>query len=533
MTAVSRSWGRKAAATAAVFALGAFGMVAGASAANAAEIDGDALGSITVHKYANPATGSMNPDGTGTLPTTGAIADVVFEYCLISGIDLTDGTNTDWDALNAITDAQKLAAAAQGVSTLGSYALTGCTEMPATDATGTSTTGDIPVGAYFVREVDAPSNVVEPAAPFIVTVPTPVATGSGWVYDVNVYPKNTVATGPVKNIVDQEQNGAALGSVIDYQVTQLIPELAAGQSYDKLVFSDTLDTKLTPVTDLSTVTVTDATADVSFVNGVDFIPVWNGQKLTVTFTASGLAKLEAGNYVVVGFQATANAIGAIDNQAFVNLNDWTLTPGQTNGPDGSPTNVVQTRWGSLVLEKIDARMPDEDLSGAEFTVWMGTTDVDGECVADNGTTGFTQVTEQNSTDPYVVVSDIDGKIVIPGLWVGDTELIVNEDGSVENVTVDGHDFDQRCYLLQELKAPAGYVLPTGNAALTPVMVETGVNGTVSSPYAQIPNEKQTVPELPLTGANGQLALTVGGIALLGAAIGGVLMTRRRSAKTDA
>ncbi|WP_285726824.1 SpaH/EbpB family LPXTG-anchored major pilin [Psychromicrobium xiongbiense] len=348
---------------------------------------------------------------------------------------------------------------------------------------------------------------------------------------------NTVAIGPVKNMVNQPTNGAALGSVIDYQVTQLIPALATGQTYQKFMVNDTLDAKLTPVTALPTITVNDATnTTVTFTSGTDFTPVWNGQKLTVTFTAAGLAKLVAGHNVVVGFKATANAIGAINNQAFVNLNDYTLTPGQSNTPDGSPTNTVQTRWGGVTLKKVDARMPNENLSGAQFTAWMGTTDQSGACVASNGTTGFTQVTAPGTSNPYIVTSDINGSIVIPGLWVGDTQLQVNPDGSVQNVTVAGHDFQQRCYLLQELVAPAGYVLPTGNAALTPLMVKTGANGSVTSPYAQIPNTQQSVPQLPLTGGDGLVLLTTAGIGLMILAAGGSLVVaarRRRREEVDA
>jgi fimbrial isopeptide formation D2 family protein/LPXTG-motif cell wall-anchored protein len=527
MTALTRTRVRRATALTAALSLGALGVLTAGVAAQAAEIDPDQLGSITIHKFANPGNGAANPDGTGTQPNTDPIADVVFEYCLITGIDLFDGTNTGWDAINAITPAEKNAA--QTGATLAGYDLTGC-QTVTTGVDGTVTTPDLATGPYFVREIDAPSNVVAPALPFIVTVPTP-AVNEGvagdpldgeWVYDVHVYPKNTIAEGPRKNIVDQEENGAALGAAIDYQVTTKVPALAEGQTYDKFVLTDTLDAKLTPNADLSTVSVS-VFGGATFVQGADYTPVWAGQTLTVTFTPSGLAKLAADQNVVVAFEAAANAVGDIVNIAYVNINDFELTPGTPNGPGGSPTNVVSTRWGNLTAIKVNASDETDGLAGAQFEIYMGLTEGAG-CVADIDTLDV--VTEPGTTTPLVVTSAADGTVVFPGLWVGDTELEIAADGTVTDVNTPGHDYSERCYVLKEIAAPAGFVLPTGAAALTEVIVAAGDNGTV--PLIAIDNTQQGVPTLPFTGADGQLALTIAGIALAAIAVGGVLITRRRA-----
>jgi LPXTG-motif cell wall-anchored protein len=62
------------------------------------------------------------------------------------------------------------------------------------------------------------------------------------------------------------------------------------------------------------------------------------------------------------------------------------------------------------------------------------------------------------------------------------------------------------------------------------MVKTGDNGTV--PLVKIDNTQQGVPQLPFTGSNVQIALTIGGIALLAIAFGGVLIIRRRFANRE-
>jgi fimbrial isopeptide formation D2 family protein/LPXTG-motif cell wall-anchored protein len=526
MTALTHTRGRRAAALTAALSLGALSVLATGAAANAAAIDPDETGSITIHKYANPGNGAANPDGTGTQPNTDPIAGVVFEYCLVNGIDLFDGGNAGWDALNAITPAQKIAA--QTGSSLAGFDLTGC-QTVTTGADGTVTTSTLDTGAYFVREIDAPDNVVAPATPFLVTIPTP-AVNQGvagapldgeWVYDVHVYPKNTVAEGPRKNIVGQEENGAALGAPIDYQVTTKIPALGEGEVYETFSLTDTLDTALTPNTALDTVSVAVA-GGAAFVQGTDYSAVWSGQTLTVTFTAAGLAKLQAGQNIVVSFEAAANTVGEISNVAYVNLNGLTLTPGTPNGPGGSPTNQMTTRWGNLVVDKVNASDANDGLAGAEFEIYRGETDEAG-CIADID--ALPAVTVPGTTTPLVVTSGADGSVVFPGLWVGDTELEVAADGTVTDVNQPGHDVTQRCYVLKEITAPTGFVLPVGAAALTEVIVAAGDNGTAA--LLDITNTQQGVPTLPFTGADGQLALTIGGIALLAIALGGVLMVRRR------
>jgi fimbrial isopeptide formation D2 family protein/LPXTG-motif cell wall-anchored protein len=531
MSAITRNRGRAALAVATALSLGVLGALASGAAANASTINTSSQGQIIVHKFTNPGNGTMNPDGTGTAPTTAPIAGVVFQYCTISGINLLDGTNTGWNQINAITPAQKQASAGAGVTTLGAYTLTGCTSLPATDATGTAASvATLPLGAYFVREISAPSNVVAPAAPFIVTLPTPqnnTTLNGNWVYNVNVYPKNTTAQGPAKNVVNQTTDGVALGAPIEYQVTQLIPALATGQTYTKFIMTDTLDAKLTPVT---TYPVTVKAGATTFVSGTDYNAVWSGQTLTVTFTTAGLAKLQAGQNVVFDFQAKANAAGTITNQAFANLNDFTLTPGTPNGPNGSPSTTITSRWGDLTVQKVNAANTSDGLAGAQFQVYMGTTDQQASCTA--SITGLTQVTTPGTSNPYVVTSGANGTVTIPGLWVGDTQMTTAADGTVSNTTVAGHDLTQRCYVLQEIVAPTGYVLPTGAAALTPVIVKAGANGT--TPIATIANTQQGVPSLPFTGSSVQLAMTIGGIALVVIALGGLLLiSRRRARKNEA
>ena len=91
-------------------------------------------------------------------------------------------------------------------------------EVPAvhliTDAQGTAVSGDLPLGLYFIRQI----NTVEgfaPCTPFLVTVP--VESGEGYVYDVNASPKTEVAkltNITIKKTWNTDASSGATASVI-------------------------------------------------------------------------------------------------------------------------------------------------------------------------------------------------------------------------------------------------------------------------------------------------------------------------------
>lgn len=59
-----------------------------------------------------------------------------------------------------------------------------------TDEAGTAVLSNLPLGLYFIRQVD-PAEGFAPCTPFLVTVP--VVTDDGYIYDVNATPKTEVA----------------------------------------------------------------------------------------------------------------------------------------------------------------------------------------------------------------------------------------------------------------------------------------------------------------------------------------------------
>lgn len=481
--------------------------VLAATAAQAApqdygNIDGTRTGSLTVHKYLHQANGAVGDPSAapGAGEFANPVAGVVFTaYPLLKNgqpVDLTVPAN--WTGLDALTPGAACTAPA-------GYTLGAGVALAATSAQGASTIS-LGLGAYEVCETSAPANIVDRAAPFIVTVPLPYQ--NGWVYDVHAYPKN--GAGEItKTIAPQENLG--LGSLITFPVTVPVP-VSAG-TWTGFAIRDTLDARLTPTGVANTkVTVDGATLDPTY-----YTVTATGQQVTMNFTAAGLAWLnvgpnaQAGKKIVVEFVGTITSVGSgtITNTAEL----WPNNPGfDPNVRPPLPSNEVKTHWGSLeVIKRASGTTGNTGLlAGATFQVYEAADPYAADCTAATRGDGPIDVNGQTS-----FTSAANGIVSVPGLFVSD---------SVNPVI----DSPQRCYVLVETAAPAGYVLPANPN--TGVTVKTGATTTADN--ANIVNSQPGVPQLPLTGANGQVILITAGIAAATIAVGLMLMKRRRESKVS-
>jgi fimbrial isopeptide formation D2 family protein/LPXTG-motif cell wall-anchored protein len=336
-----------------------------------------------------------------------------------------------------------------------------------TDANG-EITKNLPHGLYLVTETDAPANVVSKAAPFLVTLPLPQTNGK-WLYDVHVYPKNQLQDAPTKTVSDP--TGVVLGSKVDWTITAKVPAMNKEDSLSSFVVTDTLDTRLgDPVVSIPGMTIgTDYTVDVV------------GQKVTITFLKP--ASLNVGD-VKIKLTTTVKSLGngQIKNQATQFVNN----PGQDRGTD---TNTPQTNWGDLQITKVATGDTSKTLAGAEFEVYASEAD------ANAGT---------NPVGTITTGTDGTGHIT---LWVGNDSVLAKN------------------YWVKETKAPAGYIL---SDAVTKVNVQAG---TTASTTITLKNTQQDHPNLPLTGADGQmLAIMVGSALVLLAAGAALVVNRRRKAQ---
>lgn len=507
---MTRSLAQRAAAAAGAFALAVAGVLVASAPASAAlpgNIDDarDGSSSITVHKHAQPSPAGDAGDGSeivGGLPDP--LEGVEFSLYQLSGVDLS--TEAGWDAAAAISAAIDGGAQpvpngdpATAVSIGGVSYPVSAAGTQETDAGGATTFGDLDFGVYLVVEGadNGDNNITTKASPFVVSVP--FATGENtWLYDVHAYPKNSVTA--ISKSVTPPAPGSAEDlnrDLVRWNVALDVPVLAPGGTFTTFNLVDTIaPAELTFVAtppagvDGNSFTVTDAAGDPLTVPDGTF--TWSpeppsGNALTLSATPAGLTWLAAnaqGGTVsasILTRLVTPIGDGEVTNNVVGNVNDGTV---ETDAP--APV-------GELEIFKYANTAPgmQTGLAGAQFTLHTGTPADDTNRVVLNG------VDEWGPTDA-------DGYVKISGLAPG-------------------------TYYLVETVPPTGYVLDATPREVTIVAGQTvrpgaGVGGTN---YTEVENTQVPPWLLPLTGADGTLWFTVGGIALLAVAAGAAIVVARR------
>ena len=496
--------------------------VMAAESPNYGNIKAEASGSLTIHKH---LTGDSFPIGTvdgGSVANSAKgvpVSGVQFTAYPISGVSLKDPAG--WDKVGALSVPGAIPDSACADPTkpvLDGYTFEAGVTSPDTDNNGVATISGMPVQAYLVCETKAPGDIVQKAKPFVVTIPHPnTAQGADgqWIYDVNVYPKNTVVLAPTKSItVEETKHGVQAGEQVTFPITAKIPSIAATDNFTHFIIDDPLDANMENGKVVSVK-----------IDGVDvptsYYTATEGQTVTVGFNSAGLAHLKTkpNSTIEVVFAATVKSVpadGNIRNTAKLYVdakpsNTPPDTPPTTPNDippgtpdDGTPTNEVVSSWGDVKVLKQD-KDNAKALEGAVFQVYNAADPYAADCpIAVGGATEFT--------------SDATGVVSIAGLFV-DSKV------GAAGVTGVTPDHTQRCYVLVETKAPAGYVLTTNNSP--PVAVKAGLTADKD---VTIDNTKQDVPQLPLTGAAGRVLLMMLGAALILGAVGFALSSRKKRAQ---
>ncbi|RLP08513.1 SpaH/EbpB family LPXTG-anchored major pilin [Propionibacterium australiense] len=498
---------RRLAAMCGVVALSLSGLIGGAGVASAdpnyGNINQDATGSIIIHKHLNGDGTAANPDGTGSV-SGDPVGNVTFAAYPITSLDLSK--SADWDTLSTL-EVPDSACANPTSPTLAGQELGASAGSGTTNGSGEATIGNLPVKAYLVCETSAPGNIVQKAKPFVVTIPYPY--DGSWLYDVNVYPKNTEVSID-KTIETQTQYG--LGSTVSFPVTTTVPALDDAANFQYFQIKDEMDSRFSNPA-VSQVTL----GGTPLVLNTDYTVTTSGNTITVKFTSTGLTRLKsaAGQEVRATFQGTVTSVGdgAIKNTAQL-ITDTQYgavpptPPEDPTPPDTPPTTPeVQTNWGDLKVHKVDADNHSTGLAGAIFEVYNAAEPYASDCA--NATRTGDPISVSGQTQ---FTSDESGVVNIAGLYVSDS--------------VNTSNADQRCYVLVEVEAPAGFVKQNAGIPVTVTAGTTneGVYGTI------VLNSKQAVPGLPLTGAQGKvLMMVVGAILIITAGTTAVVRSRRAAA----
>lgn len=530
------------------------GVSAHAAEGDLGNIKTDRTGSITLHKHESGtqnAAGQINGANANSIGGEG-VAGVTFTAYPISNVNLT--TSAGWQKLHNF---QVPANACDGNRpSIATMTFGTPKTFPETQPNGATMLTRMAVGAYLICETNAPDTVKKKAAPFIVTLPQPGATPGSWVYDIHAFPKNTVINTPVKSV---KVTGMGIGEhedqrQVSFDIRVKIPNLAKNtganpqtdEFFRYFIIGDSLVAGYTrgQVTAVRLAnSETEAGSDIP----ATYYEADNNSAtrhwLTVSFlegnasNTKGLSYLRAnaGKYVVVTITANVTTVpqnGKLPNTGYLIVDTTKGTqppytqqstrpfnpptqPGNPptkkgNEPDIIPTNKVVTAWGRVQFTKISDDTPGTPLQGAEFEIYVAANNGEpclpnptGNAIKVNGKTRFT--------------SNERGIVEIPGLFVASAA----SSGQTDPQIGDAH----KCYVLKEVVAPLGYILPPGQGAYTPVKVVPGATSTGN--VQKISNQRVTVPELPLTGASGTLIASTVGTGLILASVGAVLVRRRQ------
>lgn len=559
---------------------GAQTTVSGASqehTANVALVNGAADVQLTIHKFYG-AAGTEPNNGTIQNISKPPLEGVPFDIYKVEGVSLT--TNDGWKTAAELYKTN--ITVANNVPSITGKTLTKVatvTSGPDGTATFTKANG---VGVYVVVEnlsgvttvkkhengatEDIDVAKVTPAKPFLVTLPmTEPVNKQTWMYDVHVYPKNQSDT-ITKEVKDEgtvtfrgNATPTTLGGAANHEVTYTITSSITDGSepLGKYVVYDEID----PRVDITSIGVK-LSGDNSdaLVCGTDYEVYIAPKGTAITDVVADSNKIECNaltnpatknGIVAINFKDTdANtegvqlvtlqknrdkdvvttikvkvndegAKGIIENTAsFIPNKPWEESnPGKT-----IPSNPVESRYGDLNLEKVDAKNNATKLDGAVFSIYKA--GKDGKCddadVNASAKPLYTGVTTAGG-----------GKATVKGLQASDWY-----DGKAQT--------EKQGYCLVETKAPEGYNLlaqpihfyVTANkkvvTAADGTTTETAIEETTQEPASltyTVNNEKSNLDnELPKTGGAGTLALALAGLACIGGGIGWYLSASRKTVK---
>lgn len=175
-------------------------------------IDTTKKGSITINKYEDEKDDTSKP-----------LEGVEFTIYQIGEFDQTEGTSTELkieslvtgvNEINSETKYEEIKEAVDKAITDGALEVcgTGVTKLNAEKNKASVTFSNLKLGVYLVVETDAPPQVVNRSANFLVSVPMMNTDGTGWNYDIEANPKNQAVYGGI-NLIKKGTDEASLKDV--------------------------------------------------------------------------------------------------------------------------------------------------------------------------------------------------------------------------------------------------------------------------------------------------------------------------------
>ena len=358
----------------------------------------------------------------------------------------------------------------------------GGTAMPATDANGHSAASDLPLGLYLFVETSVPEMVTSTTAPFLISIPmtSTTASGSSWIYDITVYPKNLTGLPTLDKTVREaktssgKNNGSAAitdgyaesatasaGDTVEYQIISTLPSITSVASYlSQYTFVDTLSPGITykkndvvlefyseaACTNKIAAWTTDSKKfTVGYTTGT------NGESImTIAMTAAGLTEINTSSAVYTG--ASAVNSGYSDCTLRITYGATLATDNSLVLGDTANPNEVTLTWKRSNTSFYDTLTDDAAVYSFGLDVTKNFSDGRGDAAK-------VEFLIQNSTDSYYLTGSFN---TTENVWYvtgktaetsSATHFIPTAAGKL---TVKGLEDD--AYTLTEVKTDSAYTL---------------------------------------------------------------------------
>ena len=440
----------------------------------------------------------------------------------------------------------------------------GGTAMPATDTNGHSAASDLPLGLYLFVETSVPEQVTSTTAPFLISIPmtSTTASGSSWIYDISIYPKNLTGLPTLDKTVREaktssgKNNGSAAitdgyaesatasaGDTVEYQIISTLPSITSAASYlSQYTFEDTLSPGITYkkndvvlefyseaacTNKIATWTADSEKFTVGYTTGT------NGESvMTIAMTAAGLNEINTSSAVYTGASAVNSGYSdctlRITYGATLDT-DNSLILGDTGNP-----NEVTLTWKRSNTSFYDTLTDDAAVYSFGLDVTKNFSDGRGDAAK-------VEFLIQNSTDNYYLTGSFN---TTENVWYvtgktadasGATHFVPTAAGKL---TVKGLEDD--AYTLTEvktdsaytlLKAPVQVVISKSGSTVTATVDGNAVNMSAvgTSAHALVPftiiNTRGF--DLPQTGGTGNWLFPVIGMVMLAACITGIVILAKK------